>query len=119
MIMMTMTMVRMIMMTKTKAIMIIMTMQMTMATAMTTAARRAEAHAPRLERVKELLVGIASVDDARAVVRAPPPPRTKWTRRVPHPVLIGHAASLTPPTARAPPPPWLSPLVPARQRPRV
>ena len=23
-----------------------------------------------------------------------PPPRTKWTRRVPHPVLIGHAASL-------------------------
>ena len=27
---------------------------------------------------------------------APPSPRTKWTRRVPHPVLIGHAASLTP-----------------------
>jgi hypothetical protein len=28
---------------------------------------------------------------------APPPPsRTKWTRRVPHLVLIGHAASLTP-----------------------
>ena len=25
-----------------------------------------------------------------------PPPRTKWTRRVPHPVLIGHAASLAP-----------------------
>jgi hypothetical protein len=24
--------------------------------------------------------------------RPPPPPRTKWTRRVPHPVLIGHAA---------------------------
>jgi hypothetical protein len=24
------------------------------------------------------------------------PSRTKWTRRVPHPVLIGHAASLTP-----------------------
>ena len=22
----------------------------------------------------------------------PPTPRTKWTRRVPHPVLIGHAA---------------------------
>ena len=22
-----------------------------------------------------------------------PPPRTRWTRRVPHPVLIGHAAS--------------------------
>ena len=26
----------------------------------------------------------------------PPLPRPKWTRRVPHPVLIGHAASLTP-----------------------
>jgi len=25
-----------------------------------------------------------------------PPPRTKWTRRVPHPVIIGHVASLTP-----------------------
>ena len=28
-------------------------------------------------------------------LKAPPPPRTKWTRRVPHPVLIGHAASLS------------------------
>ena len=26
----------------------------------------------------------------------PPPPRTEWTRRVPHPVLIGHAASPRP-----------------------
>ena len=26
----------------------------------------------------------------------PPAPRTKWTRRVPQPVLIGHTASLTP-----------------------
>ena len=26
---------------------------------------------------------------------SPPPPRNMWTRRVPHPVLIGHAASLT------------------------
>jgi hypothetical protein len=26
----------------------------------------------------------------------PPSPRTKWARRVPHPVPIGHAASLTP-----------------------
>ena len=25
----------------------------------------------------------------------PSPPRSKWTRRVPHPVLIGHAASLS------------------------
>ena len=30
--------------------------------------------------------------DAAAV---PPPPRTKWTRRVPHPVLTGHAASFS------------------------
>ena len=28
--------------------------------------------------------------------RALAPPRTNWTRRVLHPVLIGHAASLTP-----------------------
>ena len=28
-------------------------------------------------------------------LRGCPPPRTKWTRRVPHPVLIGHAASLS------------------------
>jgi hypothetical protein len=28
--------------------------------------------------------------------RRTPLPRTKWTRRVPHPVLIGHTASLTP-----------------------
>jgi len=32
---------------------------------------------------------------ARAGCVPPPPLRTKWTRRVPHPVLIGHAASLT------------------------
>ena len=30
-----------------------------------------------------------------AVPASPLPPRTKWTRRVPHPVLIGHAASLS------------------------
>ena len=28
----------------------------------------------------------------RALETSPPPSRTKWTRRVPHPVLIGHAA---------------------------
>jgi hypothetical protein len=33
-----------------------------------------------------------------------PPPRIKWTRRVPHPVIIGHAASLTQVLARA----WLA-----------
>jgi hypothetical protein len=33
---------------------------------------------------------------ARGAEQAPPPLRTEWTRRVPHSVLIGHAASLTP-----------------------
>ena len=33
--------------------------------------------------------------DAAARWAPPPPPRTKWTRRVHHPVLIGHAASLS------------------------
>ena len=44
-----------------------------------------------------------SVSEPRAVgeaceraPRLPPPPRTKRTRRVPDPVLTGHAASLTP-----------------------
>ena len=33
----------------------------------------------------------------------PPPLRTKWTRRVPHPVLIGHAASLSSGLGQPPP----------------
>ena len=58
----------------------------------------------------------------RARISPPPPPsRTKWTRRVPHPVLIGHAASLTPynPGAHFSPAPY-SPdahLSPAPRRP--
>ena len=32
---------------------------------------------------------------AQPGLRRAPPPRTKWTRRVPHSVLIGHAASLS------------------------
>jgi hypothetical protein len=36
------------------------------------------------------------LDLVGSVPPRPPPSRTKWTRRVPHPVLIGHAASLTP-----------------------
>jgi hypothetical protein len=38
-------------------------------------------------------------EDSKGDQEVPPhpfPPRTKWTRRVPHPVLIGHATSLTP-----------------------
>jgi hypothetical protein len=46
------------------------------------------AHAPQPRRPAAL---------QRAARRCPPPPpRTKWTRRVPHPVLIGHASSLPP-----------------------
>ena len=51
------------------------------------AAERARAADPTRQEA-ELLLG--------SVVRPPPPPRTKWTRRVPHPVLIGHVASLSP-----------------------
>jgi hypothetical protein len=37
---------------------------------------------------------LAAYGEALAInVRLSPPPRTKWTRRVPHPVLIGHDAS--------------------------
>jgi len=32
---------------------------------------------------------------AAPAVSPPPPPRNEWTRRVPHPVLVGHAASLS------------------------
>ena len=48
------------------------------------------AHAPaRRPPARAVRVGRSARGDA-------PPPRTKWTRRVPLPVLIGHAASLTP-----------------------
>ena len=41
--------------------------------------------------------GVAAAERTQRTARGgAPPPRTKWTRRVPHPVLIGHAASLTP-----------------------
>ena len=42
------------------------------------------------------LDGVKSLVIAAQVSAPPPPPRTRWTRRVPHPVLIGHAASLIP-----------------------
>ena len=45
--------------------------------------------------VVSLAAGRDGARDARllAFAMGSPPPRTKWTRRVPHPVLIGHAAS--------------------------
>ena len=39
---------------------------------------------------------VASATPTTPHVPHPPPPRTKRTHRVPHPVLVGHAASLTP-----------------------
>ena len=46
--------------------------------------------------VRHLVVAVNKMDECEwGKARAPPPSRTKWTRRVPHPVLIGHAASLT------------------------
>jgi len=42
-----------------------------------------------------LRAGAAEERARAALLVSPPPPRTKWTRRVPHPVLIGHAASLS------------------------
>jgi hypothetical protein len=54
--------------------------------------------APAPPRVVDARVGLLSTGKrARSLERpVPPPPRTNRTRRVPHPVLIGHAASLTP-----------------------
>ena len=53
----------------------------------------APAHAQAAVRAGSAL---ADAPLARPPPPPPSPPRTKWTRRVPHPVLIGHAASLTP-----------------------
>jgi len=54
--------------------------------------------APPVGAVCALAAGQDGAAWLRRVLRppAPPPSRTKWTRRVPRPVLIGHAASLTP-----------------------
>ena len=48
----------------------------------------AEEEAGARVRAAELGVRLAGLSEST-------PPRTKWTRRVPHPVLIGHAASLS------------------------
>ena len=53
-------------------------------------------HAPAGPTLVSAFVGPATNLRVLSVTRPPPPPRTKWTRRAPHPVLIGHAASLTP-----------------------
>ena len=44
---------------------------------------------------REALLSLGSLVAPVEAIKVPPP-RTKWTRFVPHPVLIGHAASLTP-----------------------
>jgi hypothetical protein len=48
------------------------------------------------KRYAEVQTAIGSGGATEPEPPPPPSPRTKWTRRVPHPVLIGHAASLTP-----------------------
>jgi len=45
---------------------------------------------------REQALGVLNAYTALRVEVRPPPSRNKWTHRVPHPVLIGHAASLTP-----------------------
>jgi hypothetical protein len=49
-----------------------------------------------VQELSEALLEMEREVDARVHPRPLPPPRTKWTRRVPHPVLSGHAATLTP-----------------------
>ena len=61
----------------------------------TACAPRAARHAASEQRPRARSEPQHALLSARAA-RAGPPPRTKWTRRVPHPVPIGHAASLTP-----------------------
>jgi len=46
-----------------------------------------------LPRRARLCFHAASCGAAGGDVSVPPPSRTKWTRRVPHPVLIGHAGA--------------------------
>ena len=53
-------------------------------------AQEIEAEPLRFLRLRSGLWNRAAVSTSPLL---PPPPRTKWTRRVPPPVLIGHAAS--------------------------
>ena len=59
---------------------------------------RGLAHLGVLRAMEDLNIPVDFIGGTSQVLRPPPPlsPGTKWTRRVPHPVLIGHAASLTP-----------------------
>jgi len=57
--------------------------------------RHSSARAPRRAALRGgAVAGAQSVRDSieQDFPRPVPPPRTKWTRLVPHPVLIGHAA---------------------------
>ena len=60
--------------------------------------RGAPAEAPRAGRPGEQdpAVGSSCPPQTAGLTRPPPPLRTNRTRRVPHPVLIGHAARLSP-----------------------
>jgi hypothetical protein len=59
--------------------------------------KRADLRRPRAaDGARASGAGSHGSSDASAFHPEAPPSRTKWTRRVPHPVLTGHASSLTP-----------------------
>ena len=55
---------------------------------------RQRAPASSLAQVNLLAALGIAVEFALHIVHAPLPPRARWTRRIPHPVLIGHAVCL-------------------------
>ena len=58
---------------------------------------RAQLHGPQSQKAAaSTRFGDMLAVAVQRVQAATPPPRTEWTRRVPPPVLIGHAASLPP-----------------------
>ena len=67
------------------------------------AERQGGAHAPVRARGRDGHPPRRARQRVRGARGAPPPPRTKWTRRVPHPVLIGHSSSPSLPSLSLPP----------------
>jgi hypothetical protein len=67
----------------------------------------AKRYLERQERAKEEKI-VVQYRQRVSLLQARPPPRTKWTRSVLHPVLIGHAATVNQARSARPPPPGLS-----------